>query len=103
MTDTPDIDAPEDDITVHYDGVDWTVPPSFDNLSIDGVEAWARFAELARTGDASAPAFHLLAKLLGELLGASQWARFKRGRTAKDANGLLDAIFAAYGEKHRGE
>lgn len=104
---TESTDAPADDtpppLTVTHNGIEWGIPDSFDDLSIDAVEAFSCLIEAGREGDASAPTFQHTTRFLSELLGPRQWARFKRDGKAKDATALFTAIMEKYGETRRGE
>jgi hypothetical protein len=90
-------------LVVSYDGMDITVPATFDDLSIDAVEAFSEIAAAGAVGDESVGTYRHLTKFLSELLGARQWAQFKKGRPAKAAGSLFDAIMRAYGEARSGE
>lgn len=87
-----------------YNDEDWELPASFDDLSIDAVEAFAEIVGRSAEGDTAVGSFRFLTRFLSEVLGPRQWGRFKRsGMKAKDASELFDAVMGTYGEARKGE
>lgn len=90
-------------IVVTFDGADWRVPPSFDQLDIDAIEAFSEIVASAEADDQSIGSFRHVTAFLRSLLGGQQWRRLKTGRNAADLNAFIAEVMKAYGERNRGE
>ena len=92
-----------DTVTFTWDDQEWTIPASWDHLSIDALDAFSELIAAGQDGDSGIVSFRHLTSFLSEVLGPQQWARMKRGRTAANLDGVVSAILGAFGEEHPGE